>query len=168
MENLYVLWLVPSANTSKPLQKIINDLSKKYHSPVFEPHITLLGNISCDLETMIQRTKILVSKLKPFSISLGEISFGTTYFKSVFIKVKINEALMNVNLIAKEIFKVENKNFMPHLSLVYSNNTVDERKNIISKITLSKDINFKIEKIIVLPYSDNPNEFTHIVEFQLE
>ena len=87
MKNLYSLWITPPIKINGPLQKVITDLSAKYGSPEFEPHITLLGNISLDLEPLKQKVGLLVSKLKPFPISFSEVSFSTTYFQSVFVSI---------------------------------------------------------------------------------
>ncbi|SRR5258708_11570565 len=167
MENLYSLWVVPPPEISDLLQKLITNLSSKYNSPSFEPHMTLLGNISSDKKPMLEKANTLVSKLKPLPLSLSEISFSTTYFQSVFVRVKATAELMNANLIAKDIYQTDNSVFMPHISLIYGNHSMEERGKIVSEVILPKNITFNAEEIIVIPSTQNPNEWTHLAELQL-
>jgi 2'-5' RNA ligase len=165
MKNLYSLWITPPIKINGPLQKVITDVSAKYGSPEFEPHITLLGNISLDLEPLKQKVGLLVSKLKPFPISFSEVSFSTTYFQSVFVRVKTTAALMNSNMLAKEIYKIDNDVFMPHISLIYGNHDMKTREKIVSEVVLPKDISFEASKLVVTPSTQNPNDWVHIAEW---
>lgn len=167
MKKLYTIWIVPSPSIKKDLDKIIIKLAKKYKSPIFEPHMTLLGDIEIDEKTMIEKAKILASKLKSFSLELGEISFSTTYFQSVFIRVKSTAKLMEANLKAKEIFGRENKVFMPHMSLLYGEQEMKLREKIIPTIKLPKNKIFIVDKIVVVPSTKDPKEWKHLAEIPL-
>jgi 2'-5' RNA ligase len=168
MKNLYSLWIVPPIKISEPLQEVITNLSAKYGSPDFEPHITLLGNISSDLESLKQKAGLLVSKLKPFPISFSEVSFSTTYFQSVLVRVKATAALMNANMLAKETYRVDNNVFMPHMSLIYGNCDMKAREKIVSEVVLPKNILFEVSKLVVIPSTQNPNDWVHIAEFEIK
>lgn len=165
--NLFSIWIVPSSDIKKQLSEIVGDLSVKYQAPNFEPHMTLLGDVSLDKETMLQKSHLLVSQLKPFSASLGEISFSTTYFQSVFVHIKSNAALMNANLKAKEVFQVPNTIFMPHMSLLYGDHPMEEREKIASQITILGNLSFNVEKIIVVPSTKDPSEWKYLAEIPL-
>ena len=167
MGKLYSLWIIPTSSLKKSLDEIILKLAKKYKSPKFEAHMTLLGDIDSDEKTIIQKTKKLASETKPFPLQLGEISFSTTYFQSVFVRVKATAKLMEVNLKAKEIFKVDNDVFMPHMSLLYGNHQMKLREKITPEIELPKYKYFKAEKIIVVPDAQNPSEWRHLAEIPL-
>lgn len=106
MKKSYNLWIIPPLKTKSILQKIILDLSKKYETPGFEPHMTLLGDIEVAEKEILEGTKKLAAGLKPFTLTLREVSFSTTYFQSVFVRVKSNDKLMQANLAAKQIFRV--------------------------------------------------------------
>ena len=150
------------------MQEIITNLSAKYDSPDFEPHITLLGGISSDLESLKQKTELLISKLKPFPVLFSEVSFSTTYFQSVLVRVKATAALMNANMLAKAIYKVDNNVFMPHLSLIYGDHDMKTREKIVSEVVLPKNISFKVSKLAIIPSTQNPNDWTYIAEFEIK
>ncbi|OGC47694.1 hypothetical protein A2886_02875 [candidate division WWE3 bacterium RIFCSPHIGHO2_01_FULL_42_13] len=167
-EKPYFLFLVPPARVGEILQKVITNLSEKHNSPNFEPHITLLNNVFSDLETVKQKAKLLASKLKPILISLGEVSFGANYFQSVFIRVKATAELMDLYTLAKEIYLADDNVFMPHMSLIYGNQTMEERKRITSAIELPKDISFEASKLVIVPGTENPDDWIHIEEFDIK
>ncbi len=167
MGKLYSLWVTPTSSLKKSLDELILKLSKKYRSPKFEAHMTLLGNIDSDEKTMIKKTKELTSETKTFSLQLGEISFSTTYFQSVFVRVKSTDELMEANLKAKKIFQMDNNVFMPHISLLYGNHQMKLREKIASEIELPKYKYFKAEKVIVVPSTQNPTEWKHLAEIPL-
>lgn len=167
MKSLYSLWIVPPSNIKRPIENIILQLSNKCQSPRFEPHMTLLGDVGFDEKTVIQKTKKLALKIKPFMLTLGETSFSTTEFQSVFIRVKSTAELMEANLRAQEIFQVNNNVFMPHISLLYGNHKMKMREKIASEIQLPNKFSFKAEKIIVVPSTRNPSEWKHLAEISL-
>lgn len=164
MLNLYSLWIIPSPDTKKRLKKIIIDLSKKYDGPVFEPHMTLLGNIHSEESECVKNTKVLASQIKPFTVSFGDISFSTTYFQSVFLRIKSSAKLMEVNLKAKKLFNIKNNVFMPHISLLYGDHEMKIREKISSRIHLPTNLSFKVNQIVVTPSTPNPSEWKHLAE----
>ncbi len=164
MKNLYSLWITPSGQLKTGLQKIINSLADEYNSPKFEPHMTLLGDVEMDLESMVEKTKALASKLAPFQVELGQASFSTTYFQSVFVRVKASAQLMRANLAAKEIFEQDNNVFMPHISLLYGDHDMELREEIASKISLPETKLFEADKIIITPSTQDPKDWEHLAE----
>lgn len=163
----YTLWVMPPDPVKSILQKIILDLSKKYKTPSFEPHMTLLGDIEVSEEEIMAGTKKLALMLKPFNLALGEVSFSTTYFQSVFVRVKSSAKLMQANLLAKQIFNIENTLFMPHISLLYGNHDMEAREKIAAEIKLPVDLSFQADKIIIIPTTENPKDWHHLAEVSL-
>lgn len=114
----------------KIIKTIILDLSRKYETPEFEPHITFLGDFECDEKMVLKKTKNLASRHQNFGLEFGEVSMSTTYFQLVFARIKSNANLMNLNLDVKHEFGAENKFYMLHTSLIYGEFPIKkERKN---------------------------------------
>lgn len=163
----YTLWVVPAEPVKYLLQEIILDLSKKYKTPNFEPHMTLLGDIEVKEEEILAGTKKLAAGLKPFTLTLGEVSFSTTYFQSVLVRVKSNAKLMQANLLAKQIFNLPNNLFMPHVSLMYGVDEMETREKIASEIKLPAGLSFQADKIIITPTTKDPKDWKHLTEIDL-
>ena len=159
----YSLWLEPDAKIKNQLQEIICKLAKQHRLPFFEPHITLLGGIETKEEKAISNAEKIAAAFDKFPLVLGEVSFSTTYFQSVFVRVKASAKLMEANIMAKKLFGMENNVFMPHISLLYRDHKMELREKIASRIKLQK-LDFLAEKIIVIPESINPADWVHLAE----
>ena len=139
---------------------------KKYDAPLFEPHITLLGNIILPQEEIIEKAHRLAKLLRPFEAELGEIDISSTYWQSVFVRIKGSASLIDAYFKATEVFSKENEVFMPHMSLVYGDFDARTRAEIARQIRIPK-LKFEVSKLIVTPATSDPQEWVHIEEFEL-
>jgi len=162
----YSIWLDIPKHQKSEYQQIIDILAKKYKGPLFEPHVTLVGEISGHEKKIISKIKKMAEKEKPFKISLDGISFSTTYFQSVFLKVSASQKLMNLNLRIKHILEISNDLYMPHMSLLYGNQKMSTRENIAKKLNI-KTKNILIRKILIVPSTNNPADWHHVSEIYL-
>jgi 2'-5' RNA ligase len=166
---MYSLFIVPPKNIKEKLETVIGELGKKYGGPVFEPHLTLLPDIDQNKSKIMDGVKLLAAQVKPFKLELGEISFSTTYFQSVLVRIKANAGLMEANLKAKTIFDVPNNIFMPHLSLLYGNQTMKVREEAAQNVTLPS-LSFEARSVIITPSSQSvqdPQGWVHLAEIPL-
>jgi len=140
----YSLWVVPAAGTklSAKLSLCIAQISEQYRTPIFTPHVTLLGDIDGAQDDVRQKCHQLVSFLPAYKIRLGKISSNGTYFQILFSKVKETAGVMRANSFAQEIFNMSQKDYFPHLSLAYGNFSLNEIK------TLKADIRQKQIKTV--------------------
>ncbi len=151
MKKKYSLWIRPTGQIDTVLQDWVHHLSEKFAGPLFKPHMTLLGSFSAVKEEAIEKTNQLVKQLTPFPIDLQGISFSTTYYQNVFVRVKSSAKLLEANLLAKEIFGMSNHVFMPHISLLYGNHSMQEREMIVKDILLKEPLSFMAEAIEIVP-----------------
>lgn len=163
---LYSLLIVPEGNPYKVLKKIIEELSKKYQAPVFEPHLTLLGDIEGKEKTIIEKTKELASKLEPFQLTLGKVEFSTTYHQCVFVRVNPTASLMDAYMQARIMFgEKKDQVFMPHISLVYGNFAMPQREQITKEVALPA-LAFSAESIRLIRVSTDPGAWKNLGEFE--
>lgn len=164
----YSIWIIPPQPLYSQLENTIDTLARKYNGPVFEPHMTLLGNIDRDLSEVKQKVKEVANRIEKLELSLGPVSFSTTYFQSVFVRVNSTAQLMQLNLEAKKLFGMENNVFMPHISLLYGEHDMVTREKAASEIQLS-ETSFVVNKFIVTPATLDPSEWQHsaVIPFTL-
>lgn len=142
----YSLWLTPQKDVKKIYQRIIGNLSKKYHTPYFEPHVTLLGSISGDQTSVIDKTKQLLTFLKPIAAGGLKINFEDFYFRSIYLKLHKSPALKDFNLKAKKIFGfAQTSDYMPHLSLIYADLPIETKLREIQMLPEITNKEFKLE-----------------------
>lgn len=168
MASAYHLWLTPTGQVYDILQKTITDLSKAYHAPVFDPHVTLLGSLPGTEEAISLRCVKLGESLAPFDIFLAEPACGDQYFQCVFLKAQETPALMNAHELANRLFVKAPNPFMPHLSLLYGHYSLELKHKITSTLSQALSLNFTVDTIhLIHAKSEHPMDWASILSVPL-
>ncbi len=164
----YSIWLIPENTTFKILSAIIQKLSQKYSSPVFEPHVTLIGGISGTETKVIAKTKELATKIAPYKIRFGGVNFLDYYFKALFLEVMPDKEVMKVNKMATKIFDMEDQSYAPHLSLIYGDFSEDLKKEMIKNLKPKiLTLSFEVNKIYLYKTGGEINDWKRIKQLEL-
>lgn len=168
MANTYHLWLTPTGQAYDILMKTITDLSKAYHAPVFDPHVTLLGSLPGTEEAISLRCVKLGEWLAPFDIFLAEPAYGDQYFQCVFFKAQGTPALIHAHELAKRLFVKAPNPFMPHLSLLYGHYSLELKHKITSTLSQALPLNFPVDTIhLIHSKSEHPMDWASILAVPL-
>ena len=73
-------------------------------------------------------------KIRSFEIIFDEVWYVNEFFRSLFIEIKFSKELKSVRSTAEKEFGWKDKNFIPHLSLMYGNYSNQIKTNIIKKM----------------------------------
>lgn len=157
----YSVWIIPPQPVFDELSKVILDLTIEYNAPIFKPHMTVLGNIDRELGNIQKAAKTVAKGTEKLSLSLGPISFSTTYYQSVLVGVNSTAQLMKLNLDIKKLLDIENSVFMPHISLMYGDHDMETREKIAAKIKLQSN-SFIAAEIVIIPEKSEPKEWEPI------
>ena len=139
---MYSLWIVPQAPLFDHLHAKIKNLATTEgisDAPTFVPHVTLVGGFpsSSDNEA-IERSALLASRMEPFQIELDRVSFNKRFHQCVFILCKPTDELMRYGGMARSAFGQDPDEYLPHLSLLYSDEaSVDARHRIANQEQLA-------------------------------
>ena len=131
---MYCIWLTFD---STDLPEIILELARKYNGPVFQPHCTLLGRTSVSL----LRIKSVITNLN-INSNLSElhpekISFQNKLYCALYIEVIEKQILTTIHKdICDRLSTKYDKNYLPHISLMYNNVSFREKKRLSEKIKL--------------------------------
>lgn len=158
----YSLWLEPSGQTAYKLQERIKNLSEKYGTPLFSPHVTLLGGVSATETKMIPIANTLVSSVEPFELELTKAGYLDTFYQSLFIHVKETNQLKSLRQNACRLFDIEDEEYMPHLSLLYGNLSQKQKENILNNIGREFYIRFSVEKIVLMQTDGTPDKWRKV------
>ena len=161
VSSFHSLWIVPTGKALDTFVKINKELSQKYDAPIFEPHMTLIGNLEINQEECLQKSGILASLIKPFSIRFKIAKCLDKYYRCVFAKADESAQLINAAKLAKQIFYDNGEEFIPHISLLYGDYSMDLRKTIVK--SLNFDVEFMFEKLIVT----NSSKFSKISDWKI-
>ena len=152
----YSIWILPPEPVFDRLTQIIAQISKQYSTPYFDPHVTLLGDLTLREEEMVATTQQLTNFLKPFTLTLTTAGYLNEYFKSLFITVEETEELMEAHQKARTLFnRAQDPKFFPHLSLMYGNFSPEIKEKILSEIGKDFQITFEVNDMYLTLCSSN-------------
>jgi 2'-5' RNA ligase len=168
----YSLWLQPEGEQYEKLRNLIENISKSESSPAFEPHVTLLGELSGDLDDILEKTKKLATEHSPFKIKLTILDSMTPrealiftsdksrYFRCLFIRVERSEELVKINSDTAHAFGIEQRGpFVPHLSVMYGSLDQISKRRIISAVGSEYNIPLEIGRITICKTQGKPEDW---------
>ena len=145
----YSIWLMPDGKYASSVSEIINDISKKYNTPIFKPHVTLIGDCEKEKWDMLYFIFKKEKIIQPIEIILKDFDYKDSFFQCLYIKViKSYQLCKTRNFLIKNLKINSKKIYEPHMSIVYSNLKISEKKNIIKKLGTFRD-NFIADKLFL-------------------
>jgi len=156
----FSLWLIPTGEVYDALENLISDLSKRYSSPRFTPHVTLLGELTGSHEEIETRASRLSVNLRPHAIKLTKLEYLDEYFRSLFIRVEETKEIIEANLRAREVFnRQRDPKYMPHLSILYGDFPSATKDEIIKRIGRESTLSFEVRSLHLVDTSSRPEEW---------
>jgi len=149
-EEVFSIWFMPRGEIADELSTMIMKLSREHSTPVFKPHVTLIGGINLPSAAAIARADELAAQIKPFDVTLSRLEHRDHYFRSVFIKAKKTGPLMEANSVARAFYgQKDNEEYLPHLSLLYGNLDSQTRQRVIQNLGSVMNITFRASEIFL-------------------
>ena len=163
----YTLWLEPTGRTHELLATTIAHLSQEHGGPLFDPHVTLLGGIAGQEETVLQQTEQFTHVLSPIDMILTVPTFQDQYFQCVFMRIEETSTLLDAHTHARTVFHKEAvPPFMPHLSLLYGLYPTSLKEQIIGALPASLSVQFTALVVTVFRVEGNsPNDWHRVQTF---
>ena len=164
----YAIFLIPSSEVYSKLSGIISSLGKKYSTPIFEPHVTVLATIQGKEKEIIEKTSRFAGLLKPCTVRLTTVDYFDEYWRCLFIRVEKTKPVIHSMEKASGIFGFRfYPEFLPHLSLMYGNFPKGTKEKIISEIGRAFNLAFEARSLHLVDCSGEPEEFRRVREFPI-
>ena len=139
--NRYCIWLTID---SIRLRKIILNLAQKYHGPIFQPHLTLIGRTNVSLNILKSATYSFANDFNLSNVQGINTNFTNEYFQSYYIEIKEKQILTQLHKTMCESLNINcDKNYLPHISLMYNNISKEEKEQIILPFDYDKPFDFR-------------------------
>lgn len=159
----YSLWLQPSGKMAFQLQEKIRKLSEKYGTPLFAPHITLLGGLHSTKAGLISLSDTLASTLHPLDLTLTTAGCRNRFYQSLFIYVEKSKPLMELRSMAERFFDAsDDENYMPHLSLLYGDFTRKEKEKMLNGIGREFYRKISVKSLALMQTNGKPEQWKKI------
>ena len=143
---MYSVWAEPITKDAKYLLQIICKLGKKYHAPMFYPHITVYDGIRS--ESAAKTAIKSCTDIRKFTINTMNMEFSDDLWKTIFINVEKNQKLKQIHNVIKKNIPNSKYEFNPHISLIYKKLADSKKQKIIDSLTLKRKFTF--DKIAII------------------
>jgi len=158
---MFHLWIVPTDEVCDRLAGVIADLGTRYHGPVFDPHLTLLGRLEGEEEVLVDRTHQLARVLHPFEVRLTEPACESHYFRCLFLPAEPSPSILDAHQKATRIFDAQPASaFDPHVSLLYGEFPETVKQEIINALPPDLPNSFLASRLhLIRAGSTNPQDW---------
>ncbi|MGX1743991.1 haloacid dehalogenase [Bosea sp. NPDC055353] len=113
---IHSLWLMPAPADEAMLAGIVGDLSGRFGTPLFAPHLTLQGDTETTPVALERAIMAAASAIEDFSEPVSIVEGSDAYFRSFYARFAVSPALAKL----KQALDPEGfASFMPHVSLLY-------------------------------------------------
>ncbi len=124
------LWLMPADQVARRFAPVIAEMAARLGSPVFDPHVTLLGGITLDEADAGALAAALASGLAPVRVRLVKAGWRPAYFRCLYAEVE-GEAIVRAHETACGLFHLpQDQPYEPHLSFAYADLTEVEQASL--------------------------------------
>ncbi len=159
---------MPSGTIGDRLSRVIADLSTRYSTPAFDPHITLFSGLGAAQPELLKKCAGLSRLLHAFDIRLTTIESRDEYFRALFMRAEPAGELEAANAEAGELFLVkEARPFLPHLSLLYGDIPAKEKHNLMAELRPLLGSGFRADSLHLVSTEGVPRLWRHLRTYPL-
>jgi len=113
---IHSLWLMPAPSDEALLAGIVGELSRRFGTPLFAPHLTLQGDTETTPELLEQAITAAADAVEAFAEPISLVEGSDAYFRSFYARFAVSPVLAKL----KQALDPEGfSSFMPHVSLLY-------------------------------------------------
>jgi 2'-5' RNA ligase len=113
---IHSLWLMPAPADEAMLAGIVGDLSGRFGTPVFAPHLTLLGDTETPPAALERAVATVAETVAAFSETVTAVEGIESYFRSFYARFAASAPLTTLK---RTLDPQDSTPFMPHVSLLY-------------------------------------------------
>ena len=148
---LIAFWLLPAAPARQFFRSLIVELAARFDAPVFEPHLTLLGGIA-NHERALRALREVSVKTR-CELRIEGVHFSERFTQTLFVRFYLSDELRRLSRVFAQALDLESgDDFDPHVSLLYKDMPVADKKELAGWIKISfEQASFEGLKLIAHP-----------------
>lgn len=160
----YSTFLIPAQPSLDAIQSLINRYSQQLETPMFKPHLSFVELHGEEKEVIDQFNNYFGNYPKLTAEFLGA-DYGPTFTQCVYLRM--NSVMMQKQYIEAVKSFAGAERFWPHISIIYSDLKIEQRKKIVNEFTYpQKEIVFDTIAL-VKGEGKNPEAWEYLVEKEL-
>jgi 2'-5' RNA ligase len=142
------LWLQPEQACAAELEAVIARLAAVHDTAVFPAHLTLLGPLRCGAAAAVRGLDRVAEALSPLDVEFGDVRCEPVWQRSVYLAAVPSPALRQAAEEGVRAFSAPGQpEFMPHLSLQYSESPLAEKRRLASGLALRLPFSVRFDRL---------------------
>ncbi|WP_181832506.1 haloacid dehalogenase [Bosea caraganae] len=113
---IHSIWLMPNPADGQFLAGLVADLSGRFGTPVFTPHLTVRGDTDLPVAALDAAIAEAASAVPAFSEAVARVETSDAYFRSFYARFAVAVPLAQLK---QHLEPEAAEAFMPHVSLLY-------------------------------------------------
>lgn len=135
------VFLTPAADDFGYAGRLVRQLSERFGTPCFEPHLTLCSGSVDDMDPLIKIVAEMAGELPPLSLRIKGIGCSDDYFRTLFVAFEPDSLLAGLHERLGEIIRRrEGALFRPHLSLLYREMPLAEKETLARSLQPDRNV----------------------------
>lgn len=143
---VHSIWLMPSADDTTMLERMVADFSGRFGSPRFQPHLTLVEDMERSVNELAPLVEEVAAGIGSFTTPVAAIGVSALFFRSFYARFAAEGPLLELKRRAIEKILPDNiAEFMPHISLAYGVAETLEKRDAVAEaenLLLGRPIRF--------------------------
>lgn len=162
------VWLAPEGDARERLAAVIRAISTRFHTPCFDPHVTLVGGVTGPEAQVLGGTRDLAAALRPLRVTLATVIAREEYYQSLVMTVEPTRELSEARARARVVLGGrQGSPFFPHLSLMYGRIPQTEKEMLLRELGNSVGHTFLARSLEVVSVAGLPEDWCRIESFPL-
>jgi 2'-5' RNA ligase len=152
----FSLWIIPPEPACGVFSEVVTQLSDRFSSPRFIPHVTLLGEVLSTRKDVLTKTTELAGRVSPLRITIDSIATSRDHFRCIYASGHKTAELTALHALAERTFPQKHRwPFEPHLSLMYGEIPAEVQATVVAEIGTRMNLEFVAENLCVVTTSDD-------------
>ncbi len=165
----YSLWLLPEPGAAGVFSETIDRIGQQHRGPRFPPHVTILGWLMGDEQTLADRTARLAAGLKPLSLKVAGFGGEPTYFRCLYVRLDADTGIRDAHAAASREFSAGyGKGYLPHVSLHYGRLDADKKTRLIDELRGAVLSGFTVDRLQLVHITVAISDWRVVASFPLE
>ena len=133
-DSLLTLWAIPKKEEVTLFLEAKRLIDNKLNGPSFPIHMTLAGQFDLNSSKAKNLEEEITNRISPIEISYKGYGMKDYFFQAFYVKVDLKQDLQSIRSKICDIVKIEDEEFMPHLSLYYGKKTFEEKQFLLTEL----------------------------------
>jgi 2'-5' RNA ligase len=141
-------WLVPAFGPERDrLAATIGRLAAEHGAPRFQPHVTMVGTFDSPEDVAIRTLGSLAIGVPSFEVTFAAVGHEQTYFRSLYLCTDPSPQLTALHEAGRRAWALDLQPYMPHLSLLYSDVTEEQKRPIIDALDIALPLTIHLDAV---------------------